>query len=72
MYLMQSQNIKGTENISFWNITFTSQVTFIGSGGKHILEDVKYSLTKAFCVSALNLWIKDPEDHKGRGRSKRM
>lgn len=48
---MQSQNIKGTENTS----PFTSQVTFTGSGGKHILEDVKYSLTKAFCVSALNL-----------------
>lgn len=33
--------------------------------GEYILDDVKYSLTKAFCVSALNLWIKDSEDHMG-------
>lgn len=67
MYLMHSKNIKGTGNPQQ-----PFQVTFIGIGGEHILEDVQYSLTKAFCVSALNLWIKDPEDHMGRGRSKRM
>lgn len=61
---MQSKNMKGTGN--------TIQVTFIGTRDEQISEDVKYSLTKAFCVSALNLWIKDSEDHMGKGRSKRM
>lgn len=70
MYLVHSENIKGIENTTV--ALSTIQVTFIGTGGEHILEDVKYSLTKPCCVSALNLWIKDPEDHMGRGRSKRM
>lgn len=48
---MQSKNIREQEIL----VLLTIQVTFIGTGGKHILEDVKYSLTKAFCVSALNL-----------------
>lgn len=53
MYLVHSENIKGTENTTI--ALSTIQVTFIGTGGEHILEDVKYSLTKPCCVSALNL-----------------
>lgn len=53
MHLMHSKNIKGT---GYTRIALsTIQVTSIGTGGEHILKDVKYSLTKAFCVSALNL-----------------